>query len=122
MKSVGEVMAIGRTFKEALQKAVRSLEIGRDGLGPLERDARGQYQGLGAGHHACTTCCASPTATASLPSTRRWRAGDSQATVCQITGFDPWFVAQIGEIVGLCAERVATLDAVHAAPGQAHGL
>ena len=35
MKSVGEVMAIGRTFKEALQKGVRSLEIGRDGLGPL---------------------------------------------------------------------------------------
>ena len=33
MKSVGEAMAIGRTFKEALQKAIRSLEIGRDGLG-----------------------------------------------------------------------------------------
>ncbi len=46
MKSVGEVMAIGRTFKEALQKAVRSLEIGRDGLGPLERDEQGSYQGL----------------------------------------------------------------------------
>ncbi|WDT71805.1 MAG: hypothetical protein MPW17_02880 [Candidatus Manganitrophus sp.] len=34
MKSVGEVMAIGRTFKEALQKALRSLEIKRDGLEP----------------------------------------------------------------------------------------
>ncbi len=33
MKSVGEAMAIGRTFKEALQKALRSLEIGRFGLG-----------------------------------------------------------------------------------------
>ena len=33
MKSVGEVMAIGRTFKEALQKGIRSLEIGRFGLG-----------------------------------------------------------------------------------------
>ena len=45
MKSVGEVMAIGRTFKEALQKGVRSLEIGRDGLGPLARDNDGQLKG-----------------------------------------------------------------------------
>ena len=45
MKSVGEVMAIGRTFKEALQKGVRSLEIGRDGLGPLTRDEKGQLKG-----------------------------------------------------------------------------
>ena len=45
MKSVGEVMAIGRTFKEALQKGVRSLEIGRDGLGPLARDDEGQLKG-----------------------------------------------------------------------------
>ena len=46
MKSVGEAMAIGRTFKEAMQKGVRSLEIGRDGLGPLERDAAGQLSRL----------------------------------------------------------------------------
>ena len=45
MMSVGEVMAIGRTFKEALQKGVRSLEIGRDGLGPLARDDDGQLKG-----------------------------------------------------------------------------
>ena len=45
MKSVGEVMAIGRTFKESLQKGVRSLEIGRDGLGPLIRDDDGQLKG-----------------------------------------------------------------------------
>ena len=35
MKSVGEVMAIGRTFQESLQKALRSLETGRDGLNPV---------------------------------------------------------------------------------------
>ena len=46
MMSVGEVMAIGRTFKEALQKSVRSLEIGRDGLGPVERDENGSLQRL----------------------------------------------------------------------------
>jgi carbamoyl-phosphate synthase large subunit len=38
MKSVGETMAIGRTFKEALQKGLRSLEIGRHGLGADGRD------------------------------------------------------------------------------------
>ena len=38
MKSVGEVMAIGRTFKEALQKGIRSLEIGRFGLGADGKD------------------------------------------------------------------------------------
>jgi carbamoyl-phosphate synthase large subunit len=37
MKSVGEAMAIGRTFKESLQKAIRSLEIGRFGLGETAR-------------------------------------------------------------------------------------
>ncbi|HMN30176.1 MAG TPA: carbamoyl-phosphate synthase large subunit, partial [Caldilineaceae bacterium] len=45
MKSVGEAMAIGRTFKEALQKGVRSLEIGRAGFGPVERDADGHFKG-----------------------------------------------------------------------------
>jgi len=38
MKSVGEAMAIGRTFKESLQKALRSLEIGRFGLGADAKD------------------------------------------------------------------------------------
>ena len=99
MKSVGEAMAIGRTFKEALQKSVRSLEVGRDGLGPLERDAEGNIKGW------------EPSMTVHdllrIPNRDRIFAvyealagGDSEATVCQITGFDPWFVAQMGEIVG----------------------
>ncbi|MCB0044281.1 MAG: carbamoyl-phosphate synthase large subunit [Caldilineaceae bacterium] len=97
MKSVGEAMAIGRTFKEALQKAVRSLEIGRDGLGPLLRDEENGYKGY--------------VTTVSLhdllrePNRDRLFAvyeallqGDSQALICQLTGYDPWFVAQMGEI------------------------
>ena len=48
MKSVGEVMAIGRTFKEALLKAVRSLEIGRYGLQPMF--SRRSAARRGAGH------------------------------------------------------------------------
>ncbi len=96
MKSVGEAMAIGRTFKEALQKGVRSLEIGRDGLGAMERDEEGASTAMSR-TSPCMICCACPTATASLPCMRRF-ARRNQTTICQLTGYDPWFVAQIGEI------------------------
>jgi len=109
MKSVGEAMAIGRTFKEALQKAVRSLEIGRDGLGVLERDAHhGGYKGYDVSvtlHDLLR-----------IPNRDRLFAvyeallrGESQATIAQITGYDPWFVAQIGEIAAF-EQKLTTLD------------
>ncbi len=109
MKSVGEVMAIGRTFKEALQKAVRSLEIGRDGLGPLERDAEGHCKGYDAatGLHDLLR----------IPNRDRIFAvyeallrGESQALVSQLTGYDPWFVAQLAEIAAF-AQQLSVLDA-----------
>ena len=109
MKSVGEAMAIGRTFKEALQKSVRSLEVGRDGLGPLERDSEGNIKGWEPGipvHDLLRI----PNRDRIFALYEALAAGDSQATVCQITGFDPWFVAQIGEIVGF-AKKMAALDA-----------
>ena len=109
MKSVGEAMAIGRTFKEALQKSVRSLEVGRDGLGPLERDGEGNIKGWEPGipvHDLLRI----PNRDRIFALYEALAAGDSQATVCQITGFDPWFVAQIGEIVDF-AKKVAALDA-----------
>jgi carbamoyl-phosphate synthase large subunit len=109
MKSVGEAMAIGRTFKEALQKAVRSLEIGRDGLGVLERDTQHHgYKGYDAGvtlHDLLR-----------IPNRDRLFAvheallrGTHQATIAQITGYDPWFVAQIGEIAAF-EQKLTTLD------------
>ena len=52
MKSVGEAMAIGRTFKEALQKALRSLEIGRSGLGADGKDAPRSGAPAGEADHA----------------------------------------------------------------------
>ena len=109
MKSVGEAMAIGRTFKEALQKAVRSLEIGRDGLGMLERDAQhGGYKGY------------DPDVTLHdllrIPNRDRIFAvyeallrGESQAMISQLTGYDPWFVAQMGEIAAF-EQSLTTLD------------
>ncbi len=109
MKSVGEAMAIGRTFKEALQKSVRSLEVGRDGLGPLERDSEGNIKGWEPGitvHDLLRI----PNRDRIFALYEALAAGDSQATVCQITGFDPWFVAQLGQIVDF-AKKLAALDA-----------
>src|SRR5690606_9859249 len=86
MKSVGEVMAIGRTFKEALQKGVRSLEIGRDGLGPMERDADGNFRGYDADTDLHDLL--------RVPNRDRLFAvyeallrGDDPATICQLTGY-----------------------------------
>jgi carbamoyl-phosphate synthase large subunit len=109
MKSVGEAMAMGRTFKEALQKGVRSLEIGRNGLGVMERDAEGAYRG----YDANTTL----QDLLRIPNRDRLFAvyealldGESQTTVSQLTGYDPWFVSQIGEIVAF-EQGVTLLDA-----------
>ncbi len=109
MKSVGEAMAIGRTFKEALQKSIRSLEVGRDGLGPLERDADGNIKGWEPtmGVHDLLRI---PNRDRIFAVYEALAQGDSQATVCQITGFDPWFVAQMGEIVSF-AKGIVELDA-----------
>jgi carbamoyl-phosphate synthase large subunit len=98
MKSVGEVMAIGRTFKEALQKGVRSLEIGRDGLGPLERDVDGYIKGYEPGatlHDLLRT----PNRDRLFAVYEVLKQGDSPTTVCQLTHFDPWFVMQMAEII-----------------------
>ncbi len=97
MKSVGEVMAIGRTFKEALQKGVRSLEIGRDGLGRLERDGTGQIKGYPA-NTELHDLLRIPNRDRLFATYESLKRGDSTATICQITGFDPWFVAQIQQI------------------------
>jgi carbamoyl-phosphate synthase large subunit len=91
MKSVGEVMAIGRTFKEALQKGVRSLEIGRDGLGPLERDAAGQIKGYGP-NMELHDLLRIPNRDRLFATYESLKRGDTVATICQITNFDPWFV------------------------------
>ncbi len=109
MKSVGEVMSIGRTFKEALQKGVRGLEIGRDGLGPVVRDENGDLKGFPTGTDLHELL--------HIPNRDRLFAvyevlkrGEDAATVSQLTGYDPWFVAQIQEIVAF-EKSIKTLDA-----------
>ncbi len=95
MKSVGEAMAIGRTFKESLQKALRSLEIGARGLG-------------GGGKHGGRDILDANLIRAGLarPSAERiffvrdaFRAGFTVAQVHEHSYIDPWFLEQILQIV-----------------------
>ncbi|MFN8489829.1 MAG: carbamoyl-phosphate synthase large subunit [Caldilineaceae bacterium] len=109
MKSVGEAMAIGRTFKEALQKGIRSLEIGRDGFGPVERDADGRFKGYDA-NIALHDLLRIPNRDRLFAVYEALKRGDNQATVCQLTHYDPWFVAQIQEIIAF-ENNLTQLDA-----------
>src|SRR5262245_57490002 len=88
MKSVGEVMAIGRTFQESFQKALRGLEVGVDGLNQRTRDRETIETELG-----------------DPGPDRHWYVGEAFETgmtleeVHELTRIDPWFLAQIKDIV-----------------------
>ncbi|HZA82773.1 MAG TPA: carbamoyl-phosphate synthase large subunit, partial [Actinomycetes bacterium] len=105
MKSVGEVMAIGRTFPEALQKAMRSLETGRDGLGAPEGDpAPGAAE---ADPAALLAACGQPTQDRLEAVERALRLGRSVDEVAAASDIDPWFVDGIARIVEVRAELAA---------------
>ncbi len=92
MKSVGEVMAIGRNFKESMQKALRGLETGLDGFNRvlwLE----------GAGRDEITAALSKQTPDRVLIIAQAFREGFTLDEVNAITHFDPWFLRQIAEIV-----------------------
>jgi len=94
MKSVGEAMAIGRTFKESFQKALRSLEIGATGLDPLW----GVAQEAG-GEPDLVSRLRVPGARRAWYIADAFREGLSLDEVQQHTGIDPWFLAQIQELI-----------------------
>ncbi len=102
MKSVGEVMAMGRTFQESFQKALRGLEVGVDGLNEKTQDREVLEKELGA------------------PGPDRiWYVGDAFALgltvdeVHELTKIDKWFLVQIEEIVKIELElETTTLDAL----------
>ena len=103
MKSVGEAMALGRNFTEALQKALRSLE---------KADATFHWQGepaAGADLDALLTLIAVPTDGRIVGVQQALRAGASVETVHVATGIDPWFLDQIELINGL-AEQIRVAD------------
>ncbi len=87
MKSVGEVMAIGRTFKEALNKAVQGLEIGKVGL-------EGGRAANGALDHLAV-----PTAGRLFDVAQALREGASVSDICAATGYDAWFVTHVRELI-----------------------
>ncbi len=100
MKSVGEAMAIGRTFAESLQKALRSLETGFDGLDEIE------IEGLGKGDDRNVLRAAVATATPDrlLNVAQAMRMGMGVEEIHEVSKIDPWFLERIAEIVALEAK------------------
>ncbi len=93
MKSVGEVMAIGRTFQESLQKALRGLETGLTGLNEIAIE--GESDGAPALHAAL----AKPSPDRLLVIAQALRHGMAVEAICAICKYDPWFVRQVDGII-----------------------
>ncbi|MCV9935719.1 carbamoyl-phosphate synthase large subunit [Boseaceae bacterium BT-24-1] len=95
MKSVGEAMAIGRTFQESLQKALRSLETGLDGLDEIE------IEGVGHGDdkNAIKAALSTPTPDRILQVAQAMRAGFTDEQIHESCKIDPWFLEQMRGIV-----------------------
>ena len=102
MKSVGEVMAIGRTFQESMHKALRGLEVGMCGFDPV-------LDGSGLNKKTLTRELTEPGARRIWYIADAFRHGWSLQNIAELTGIDPWFLVQIEEIVQL-EGRVAALS------------
>ncbi|MDA0990398.1 MAG: carbamoyl-phosphate synthase large subunit, partial [Verrucomicrobia bacterium] len=120
MKSVGETMSIGRTFKQSLQKALRSLEIGRAGFGADGKD--GPMESLS--EAALEALLRRPTTSRIFALRAAFRRDWSIARVHDLTGIDPWFLGHLaelaayedeiraaGDLAGLTADRPRFLQA-----------
>ncbi|MCK6491751.1 MAG: hypothetical protein L6R48_26190, partial [Planctomycetes bacterium] len=99
MKSVGEVMAIGRTFKESLQKALRGLEIKRAGLGADPAEARALAAGPGPDRERLTQLLSRPNAARIFAIRQAFKAGFDLEKIHEITNIDPWFLRNIQELI-----------------------
>jgi carbamoyl-phosphate synthase large subunit len=110
MKSVGEAMAIGRSFAEALQKGLRSMETGLSGLDEIEPPGDG-------GADAFRAALSTPKAERLLIAAQALRSGLRVEDVCDSTKFDSWFIRELGRIVD--AERAVAASGV---PPEPEGL
>lgn len=97
MKSVGEVMAIGRTFQESLQKALRGLETGLTGLDDISMPPHAEGDETNIIRAAIST----PTPDRLRYVAQAMRMGMSLADIHQISKIDPWFLEQIHAIVAM---------------------
>lgn len=108
MKAVGEIMAIGRTFEEALGKAMRSLENGRAGLGADGKDVRVTEENF-------NDLVGRPTADRIFHIAEALRAGFTPEQVIETSKIDPFFINRIADMVAvqesLRGMRVDELDA-----------
>ena len=95
MKSVGEVMAIGRSFQESMQKALRGLETGLTGFNEIAIAGAGE----GDDKNAIRAALGTPTPDRILKIAQAFRMGASVAQVQESCKYEPWFLRQIEEIV-----------------------
>ncbi|HXB54421.1 MAG TPA: carbamoyl-phosphate synthase large subunit [Vicinamibacteria bacterium] len=110
MKSVGEVMAIGRTFKEALQKGLRGLEISSSGFNRADLDDRRIKEKI-----------LSPDPDRIFYVKRALELGWPHAEIHRMTGIDPWFLDQVQQIVDMQREVVARAGGQALPPDSAPG-
>src|SRR6185436_19314482 len=103
MKSVGEAMAIGRTFPESLQKALRSMETGLTGLDDIAIEGLGQ----GDDKNAIRAALGSPTPDRLLKVAQAMRLGMSDELIHAAYKIDPWFISEIRGIVEM-EEQIKT--------------
>ena len=100
MKSVGEVMAIGRTFSESLQKAMRSLETGLTGLNEIEiPGALNKQNGMNYEPDALRAALGRPSPDRLLIIAQAIRLGMSLSEIERVTRYDKWFLEQIDNII-----------------------
>jgi carbamoyl-phosphate synthase large subunit len=109
MKSVGEAMAIGRTFKEAFQKGLRALETGRSGwsVSPRPLDDRLADDSI----ETLRGALRQPTPERIFQVKRALERGMSVDEVYELTAIDPWFLGQMDELID-AERRYATLASV----------
>ena len=112
MKSVGEVMAVGRTFAESLQKALRGLETGLTGLDEI--DIPGSAE-AGSAEAAIIRALGEPTPDRLRVIAQAFRHGLSVQTINAACSYDPWFLRQIETLVA--EETRLRAEGLPAAPG-----
>ncbi len=117
MKSVGEVMAIGRTFKEALQKGLRGLEVDRSGwvVGKTPGDDRLQE----VSRESVLVALRTPTPERIFQIKYALQLGIPVETIAERTGIDPWFLYQLEELLEAEQEWSVGLQRPSASSGQA---
>jgi len=102
MKSVGEVMAIGRTFEEALQKAIRMLDVGKIGLVCNREEGSESLESI-------KQVLANPTPERIFKIVEALKMGLSVEEIYKLSGIDPWFLYKIEKIVKM-EERLRSLN------------